>query len=292
MAHSSGDPFGEDHDALFDADVNAVLDFRYSPSPRLQWWCDHHQTAFLSPEHRRHFEAHPSSRKRFDPEAPSCAGLLVRWLEADHGFSQPTFADHAAWADRVDSAAFASPSQAVELAEPALQLMMLLESAPGPALTDGLIRGLADGSLEQVHARPEVQQALAPVLRRHRETVELFRERLTVRQGVGIFDLSEDGVEGFNKFIPYYLEPSLRYTVGLTRSPRRAKVSVGSNPWQRPEPLVNLGQLCRRFGGGGHAVVGAVSLAPERLADARRAFEQIQQTLVESGSGRSTSTEG
>ena len=279
MAHGKDDPFGEDHDATFDAEVNAVVDFRYSPSPRLNWWCDHHHTAFLAPAHQRHFEQDQTGRKRFDSKAPSCAGLLVRWLGEAYGFEHPLFEDHASWADLVDSAAFTSPAQAVELAEPALQLMVLLEAAPGPELTDHLIEGLGRRSIAQVHDQPRVRQALAPVLEAHRGHTDIFRAQLEVSHRVATFDLTEEGVEGFNKFIPYHLISDLDYTVGLTLSARRAKVSVGSNPWSRPEPLVNLGELCQRYGGGGHPVVGAVTLAPNQLREARRAFEEISEIL-------------
>jgi hypothetical protein len=78
----------------------------------------------------------------------------------------------------------------------------------------------------------------------------------------------------------------VRYTVGVTRSPRRAKVSVGSNPWRRPAPLTNIGDLCLRYGGGGHAVVGAVSFPPEEIDAARRAALEIAEILREGFAAR------
>jgi hypothetical protein len=279
MSHGPHDPYGEDHDRAFFAEVNAVADFRYSPSPKLTWFCDHHQTSFLKPEDRAHFEADRSGRRCFDPSAPSCAGLLRRWLSERHGLPSDLFEEHVRWADLIDSARFETPAQAVELREPALQLMALLESATGAGLSETLIAGLVRGTLEDLHAHPRVQQALVPVLADHERTVEIFRTRMAVDQGVAYCDASAEGVEGFNKFIPYYLVAGLRYTVVLTCSPGRAKVSVGSNPWDRPEPLENLGALCQRYGGGGHAVVGAVSFAPSDLEAARRASLEITSIL-------------
>jgi hypothetical protein len=279
MSHRRGDPFGDDHDATFDARDNAVVDFRYSPSPRLTWWCDHHQTAFMQPEHRAHFETDKSGQKHFDPQAPSCAGLLTRWLARDHGFDTTPFQDHVYWADIIDSANFASPHQAVALAEPALQLMALLEAGPPVELTEQMIRALGRDTIAQVRQLPQVEAAIGPVLQRHEQTVELMRERIEVARGVAFFDLTDTGVEGFNKFVPYHLHADLSYTVGLTLSPTRAKVSVGSNPWRRPEPLTNLADLCGRYGGGGHAVVAAISLPPEALDDARKAAHEITAQL-------------
>lgn len=279
MAHVRGDPYGPNHDATFQGEDNAVVDFRYSPSPRLTWWCDHHESAFMRPEHQHHFLAQPKRQHCFDPRAPSCAGLLARWLARDHAFDASFFHEHVRWADLIDSARFDSPEQAVALAEPALQIMALLEAGPPAALVDEMIRGLSGASIEAVHERAEIQRALVPVLERHRGAIELFRRRLELHAGVAFFDLSEDAVEGFNKFIPYYLEPSARYTVGLTRSTQRVKVSAGSNPWRRPEPLVNLAALCGRYGGGGHAVVAAISLPPDALEEGRRAAKEIAAEL-------------
>ena len=47
MAHKASQLF---EDGLFDGDVNAIVDFKYSSDPRLTWWFDHHQSAFLTPE--------------------------------------------------------------------------------------------------------------------------------------------------------------------------------------------------------------------------------------------------
>ncbi len=40
---------------MFDGDENAIVDFKYSASPRVTWWFDHHQSAFLTPADAAHF---------------------------------------------------------------------------------------------------------------------------------------------------------------------------------------------------------------------------------------------
>ncbi len=280
MGHGQGDPYGDDHEETFWADVNAVVDFRYSPSPLLHWWADHHVSTYIVEAHQAHHEAHPNAgRFVFDPRAPSCAGLLCRWLEAEHGFDVSAYGDLIRWADLIDSAGFESPAQAVELAEPALQLMALLEAGPSDALVQIMIEGLARGGLGGVHGHPSIQAALVPVLAKVRDSIALFEKRLVVEGGVAYVDLSADGMEGFNKFIPYHLADGLKYTVVLTCSERRAKVSVGSNPWKRPAPLINIAELCKKYGGGGHPVVGATSMPPGEIERARRASLEIAAVL-------------
>jgi len=93
------------------------------------------------------------------------------------------------------------------------------------------------------------------------------------------FDLVGAGHEGYNKFIPYYLFPESVYTVSVSLSSFRAKVSVGSNPWAPREPEHNLATICERYGGGGHARVGAISFEPGELERARQVAAEIAEGL-------------
>ncbi|HWG87127.1 MAG TPA: hypothetical protein VN679_05035, partial [Candidatus Acidoferrales bacterium] len=93
------------------------------------------------------------------------------------------------------------------------------------------------------------------------------------------FDISDYDLEGYNKFIPYYLHPDSVYSIGLSRSSFRVKVAVGSNPWTRKENMVNLAKICERYGGGGHARVGAISFPPDQADAARRAAQEIVAEL-------------
>jgi len=109
--------------------------------------------------------------------------------------------------------------------------------------------------------------------------IEVVRGRAQIEGGVVTFDLSETGIESANKFLSYFLFPAAAYTVVVTRDAKRSKVSVGSNPWARPARPHDISKLCERYGGGGHPVVGAVSLPPDHLDDARRVAGEIAATL-------------
>ena len=84
--------------------------------------------------------------------------------------------------------------------------------------------------------------------------------------GTLYFDITDQPFEGYNKFVPYFLHPDATYSVGLSKSSFRTKVAVGSNPGPRRgrSEMVNLAQICERYGGGGHARVGAISFHPTR----------------------------
>jgi hypothetical protein len=133
--------------------------------------------------------------------------------------------------------------------------------------------------LAEVATSPLVAPLLPPLLERHQKSIALLRERTECKDGTLFFDVSDQELEGYNKFVPYYLHPESIYSVGLSKSSFRVKVSVGSNPWAPLAPLVNLAKVCERYGGGGHARVGAISFNVTEQAAARRAAAEIVNEL-------------
>jgi hypothetical protein len=99
------------------------------------------------------------------------------------------------------------------------------------------------------------------------------------KDGTLFFDVTDHDLEGYNKFVPYYLHPESIYSVGLSKSSFRVKVSVGSNPWAPAPPTVNLAKVCERYGGGGHARVGAISFDVTEDTAAREAAREIVEEL-------------
>src|ERR1700738_3075530 len=64
LLHRPGNLFDQ---SMFDGDENAIVDFKYSPSEKLTWWFDHHQSAFLSPQDETHFLTGEWPTKFYDP---------------------------------------------------------------------------------------------------------------------------------------------------------------------------------------------------------------------------------
>jgi hypothetical protein len=140
---------------------------------------------------------------------------------------------------------------------------------------------LTEMPLAEVLSQPFVAELLPPLLEKHKEALELIRSRAEERDGTIFFDITDHPLEGFNKFIPYYLYPNAVYSIGLSKSSFRTKVAVGSNPWTRANPakMVNLATVCERYGGGGHARVGAISFPPDQGDAARVAAAEIVAEL-------------
>jgi hypothetical protein len=276
MTHRATQPFTED---LFDGDENAIVDFKYSSSPRVTWWFDHHQSAFLTPADAQHFHEDRSGHKFYDPAYKSCTKLLADVASAKFGFDVRPLAELVHWGDIIDGAQFATPESAVALADPATQLALVIEAAPEANLVPRLIPELARRPLAEMIELPEVACHLGPLLERHRRSVDILRQRAEARDAVVYFDVSDLDLEGYNKFIPYMLFPECRYSVGVSASATRAKVSVGSNPWDEGAADKNLASLAEQYGGGGHPRVAAISFDPADLERARQVARQLADQL-------------
>ena len=276
LVHRAGALFNE---ADFTGDENAIVDFKYSPSPKITWWFDHHQSAFLTPEDASHFEQEQSNTKFYDPDYRSCTKFIAEITENRFGFKSSPVAELIEWADIIDGALFSDPQFAVEMTEPAMKLTMVIESNQDPAFLPALIPMLAYKPLAAIIEEPMVAARIPPLMERHRRSIELMRGRAECKDGTIFFDVTDHELEGYNKFVPYYLHPNCVYSVGLSKSSFRTKVSVGSNPWSKVEPYENLAKICERYGGGGHARVGAISFPPDRFEQARQAANEIVAEL-------------
>jgi hypothetical protein len=266
----------------FDGDENAIVDFKYSSSPKITWWFDHHESAFLSPADAAHFERDESNRKFYDPAFKSCTSFIAIIAQKRFGFDPRSVAELVEWTDIVDGAMYSDAKSAVEMKAPAMKLTMAIESSNDHTFVKKLIPLLAYKPLGEILQEPFVAAVLPPLLERHQRSIEVLRQRTEEKDGTIFFDISDLELEGYNKFVPYYLHPNSIYSVGLSKSSFRVKVSVGSNPWAKREPTVNLAKVCERYGGGGHARVGAISFDVTQDEAARKAAKEIVAELRES----------
>jgi hypothetical protein len=274
LVHRAGALFDEKQ---FDGDENAIVDFKYSSSPNITWWFDHHESAFLTPADAEHFEQDQSNRKFYDPSYKSCTSFIAMIAQQRFGFDPAPVADLVHWTDVIDGALYPDAETAVEMEAPAMKLTMVIESAPDHGFVPNLIPLLATKSLGEILQEPFVAPLLPPLLKRHELSIGILKERTECTDGTIFFDVTDH--EGYNKFIPYYLHPESVYSVGLSKSSFRVKVSVGSNPWAPQEPEVNLARICERYGGGGHARVGAISFNVNQHAAAIKASQEIAAEL-------------
>lgn len=276
--HARGPVFD---DGDFTADDHVVLDFRYVADPRLGWWIDHHVSAFSSAADVEHFRTRPRDHFFYDAHARSCAGLIVRSLVGTWGWDAGNYDELLRWAEIIDGAQFTSAAQATSLTEPALRLAAFVEHNTSPELTTRLCEQLSLRPLADLARETWIDPVVEAVAAQQRMSEALIAPRIRVDSGVALVDLGDEGC-AYNKFSPYKLAPDAAYVVTVSAAHGTAKVSVGINPWHRPASPHHIATLCERYGGGGHAVVGAVTLpaaTPTVLAEARAIADEMVAQL-------------
>ena len=275
--HRPGDPYRPEDFA--GADPAVGLDFRYSQHPAMTWYFDHHASAFQEPGDRAHFEADRFGQKFHDDTAASCAGFIVRTVRERFGCDLSAHAELITWAERIDAASFPSPEMPVLLAEPALQLATFVESNHDLTQVATFIEDLGVRSLADHAAAEYVQSVVRPRRAQNQEDLDLIARRAVVQGGVLSYDVLDQPVRAYNKFIPYYHHPRVRYVVAVVRgADRRIKLTAGYNPWlPRHAREYSMAALLEPLGGGGHPYVGGCSFDPDQE---ERALA-VQRSLVD-----------
>ena len=276
LAHRASQLFDEDK---FDGEENAIVDFKYTASPKLTWWFDHHQSAFLSAEDQQHFLADRGGKKFFDPSYKSCTKFIATVAKEKFGFAAPDLDDLVKWADIVDGAQYADSATAVRMEAPATKLTLVIEASKDDGLLPRLIPMMGSMPLASIVEDPGIQALFRPLYERHIKSIDVIRQRASCHDGVISFDLSDVDLEGYSKFIPYDLFPEGVYNVSISTASYRTKISVGSNPWNTRPKMHNLATICESYGGGGHPRVGAISFEAGAVEKARAAAKEIVALL-------------
>lgn len=278
MMHKDGDPF----DGIpLDADDHACVDFRFCADLRMRWWFDHHPTAFQPPSLREMYDREHLPTWFFDPHSPSCAGLIVRTLDTGWKWQPPPHLVEASrWADAIDAAKFPTADDAVAMTAPAQRIAAWLAHGRSPIDTAQYVSWLVHDSLAEIAARPEIAPKLAAVEAERAADIDAIR-RIGVWHGeVIVFDrFAEPGARSPG-FLAYQLFPSCLYAVSGTRLGDSIKISVGVNPWTKQARRHDIGALCARFGGGGHAAVGGVTLRADEIDRARETMAALVRELA------------
>ena len=182
MTHRAVQPW---ENGLFDGDENAIVDFKYSNSPKVTWWFDHHQSAFLTPADAENFRRNPGPHMFYQPEYKSCTMLIADTAREKFGFDTEPLKDLIHWGDIIDGAQFPTAESAVALVEPATQLALVIEAAPEDGVPAKIIRDLAYKPLPEMVKLPIVAKHLGPLLERLlREEDDRFSHRLAAQRGV------------------------------------------------------------------------------------------------------------
>ena len=269
LAHKASQLF---EPSLFDGDVNAIVDFKYSTDPRLTWWFDHHQSAFLTPEDAEHFRRDTSGQKMYDPTFRSCTKYIATIARERFGFDAPDLAELVSWADIIDGAQYANAQGSGGAAR----------AGHAAHAGDRGQQGLGDRAEDHPHdaapvagrdrrrsrnpgGLPASVRAPSAVHRHHPQAGPLRGRRGVLRSGGpgpgrlqqvhSVLSVPAFGVHGFGEHVQFP-DQGFGGIESLGRSIR------WTTTWRR---------ICERYGGGGHPRVGAISFEIGAIEQARKA---------------------
>lgn len=265
----------------FAGDLNACVDFRYSQHPRLDWYFDHHRSAFQADGDLEHYAAHQDGRRFHDADAPSCARLIIDVAREQFGCDLSRFDELVDAADIIDRARFASPQAAIALDTPAMRVAAYVQTCETEADVATLVRALEAGGLTAAAKLAGVDAVVSSRQRTNELNLALLAQRARLDDGVVTYDLLNEGPRVLNHFMPYYLHPEVRYAVGAYEgADGSVRLTVGFNPWLDPGARGHdLASVCEEHGGGGHAYVGGCTLPPGNQARMREILSAVSRIL-------------
>jgi hypothetical protein len=268
----------------------AVVDFLYHP--QADFWADHHQTTFLTPELEADAKRRDTDSVLYDAGALSCAEVI--WRKSYRILREPRFREMVEWARRIDGARYDSVEEAVLGNAPALRISFSFLRDSSAAYCRFLVESLRSKSLAEVAASPHVAECYQSARKAIRSGQQLFRKASRMeKDGIVVFNVKEAGNVLLSRYAPYLAYPNARYSVGIMDTGNGAKITAMRNPWRRFKS-VPLGQIFSHYGGGGHQRVASVLLKDSQeakqtlgsiLSDLRSASASAKSMTREAVSG-------
>jgi nanoRNase/pAp phosphatase (c-di-AMP/oligoRNAs hydrolase) len=225
------------------------------------------------------FDHHDSETRRLSgrpanhiivPDAPSAARVVYEHFGGAATFPQVS-AEMMAAVDKADSAQFTLD----EVLDPRGWVMLnyLMDARTGLGrfkdfrisnyqLMMQLIEDCRSLSIDQILETPDVRER-ADLYREHqRMAPQQIRRCSTVHGNVVVLDLRrEETIFATNRFMIYALHPQCNVSIHMLWGLRRQNtvLAVGKSILDR-SAVINVGELCLRYGGGGHAAAGTCQI--------------------------------
>ena len=245
-----------------------VLDFPYHPGAAI--WFDHHPTTFKKEAWQKKFKR--DMFHRLDSSYLSNCHLTYTALKENFGWKPPAhFRELVKWLDVIDGARYASAEQTIAIKEPALEVMAYVDGTEDDLrATAAFVKLLTEEPLGEIAKMPAVRTMAAAARKTNLKALAFYRSHLKVEGDATFVDLIGTDFATL-RFAPYYLHPKVLYAVRVTKRGKFYHVGVGANPWmtaaaRKKHADVHIGELMRKFGGGGHKNAGACEIATKRKA--------------------------
>ncbi len=256
-------------------DISTNLPF----TPGIHLSIDHHSSEIVRAGNEGGF---PESRIN-DPTAPSAARVVYRHFGGEKVFSSD-WDEVMAAVDKADSAQFTDEDVLYPkgwmlmnfIMDPRTGLGRFKEFAiSNYQLMMNLIDYCRNHTIDEVLALPDVKERVDYYF----EQEEMFKTQIQMRTKIhgnlAIIDLrSEDTIFPGNRFMVYALYPQCNISMHILWGPQRniTVFALGKSIFDRSSNT-NIGELCLKYGGGGHPGAGTCQV------DTERAFK-VQKELI------------
>lgn len=263
-------------------DQNAVLDYRFTATERLDWYFDHHRTAFANDADRAFFESRrPLGRYFFDASYGSCTKLIADIGKNAFGVEDPALETLVGWAERIDSASFGDAEQACDFSSPIMRFVSVVEHHGNDAFLARVVPELLSKPLLEVASTSEIERRYQPIGERFARFKSEVEAHARDCGRVVLVDLTARPIDVLAKFVTYALFPRSVYSVVAAKQKQGFKIAVGYNPWCGQPLDRDVSAICSRYGGGGHRAVGGISFSDDRADEVLPAVRAIVEELNE-----------
>lgn len=244
-----------------------VVDFPFHP--QAAFWFDHHLTPFRKPGWEKKFK--PDRARCYDDSYRSACHLVYDSLRDGFGWKSPAhLRELVKWLDIIDFANYKSAKQTIEMKEPAIQAGVFIEQTSDDfATTVATVKFLAEKSISDFVKQPQIQKTILKLKRDMAASIRFKKKNIKIFGRTMVLDLTGDPTDDLAYFGQYYLYPKMMYCVRFHPFPGKPTLfhlNVGANPWRRRENKKNIGELLKKYGGGGHKDVGGVEITGRTAA--------------------------
>ena len=266
--------------SLFKGKHNPAIIVDFPFHPQAIFWFDHHVRPFRKPSWEKKFKT--DKFRRYNDAYRSACSLVMDSLKKDFGWKPPAnIKELAKWLDIIDFADYKSAKQTIKMKEPAIQTNVFIEDQhDNLAMTVATIKFLSEKSLSDFVEVPHVKQRIGKLRRDMVKSIRFHKKNINIDGRTMVIDLHGDSTQDLAYFAPYAIYPKASYAVRFHNFPGKPSlfhINVGTNPWRRAENKKNIGELLKRYGGGGHKDVGGVEIETKKKT--LKAVEEIVDFL-------------
>jgi len=244
-----------------DGDIIANLPY----DERCSLWFDHHVSNNLEKDFQGAFSI-----------APSAAGVVYKYYK-NHGKIKKDFDELIRETDIIDAALLDQDQVQHPEKYPYFLLSMTIvtRDETDPPYWEKLINLLRTKNINEIHDDPEVQKRCEKVIAENAAYKDILLAHTKIDGNISIADFrSMDKAPSGNRFLTYSLFPQAIASLKIRYADNKNQVllSVGHSIFNK-KSNVSIGKLLSKYGGGGHAGAGGVTL------DTKEADEKIDEII-------------